>query len=257
MKIFAWIIIVALVLVGGFYALNNFIYDQKQAEPNNFTMSDDVKIIPIEHASFIMEWRGSTIYTDPVGDVSMYAGQSAPDLILLTDIHGDHLDIEILQALVNENTTLLAPQAVADQLPSDLKARTTIMANGEAINYAKFNIDAVPMYNFPESEDAYHTKGRGNGYVLQSDGKRVYVAGDTGPTPELMNMQNIDIAFVPMNLPYTMSVEDAADAVLAFKPKQVIPYHYRTPDGHSDVNKFKTLVNAGDSGIDVLLLDWY
>jgi L-ascorbate metabolism protein UlaG (beta-lactamase superfamily) len=113
------------------------------------------------------------------------------------------------------------------------------------------------MYNLPESDDAYHTKGRGNGYVLDKNGTRVYVAGDTQGIPEMRALQNIDIAFVPMNLPFTMDVEEAADAVLEFKPKRVYPYHFRGREGLSDVNRFKELVNAGSEDIEVVLLDWY
>jgi L-ascorbate metabolism protein UlaG (beta-lactamase superfamily) len=113
------------------------------------------------------------------------------------------------------------------------------------------------MYNMPETESNPHTKGRGNGYVLEAGGKRVYVAGDTGDTPEMRGLKEIDIAFVPMNLPYTMSIESAADAVIEFKPKMVHPYHYRGPNGLSDIQKFKELVNTGDSSIKVELLNFY
>lgn len=113
------------------------------------------------------------------------------------------------------------------------------------------------MYNVPEAQDSRHVKGRGNGYIIEREGYRVYVAGDTGNTNELRSLRNIDMAFIPMNLPFTMSVEDAASAVVAFKPKQVYPYHYRQQDGFADVNKFKQLVDAANIDTDVVLLNWY
>ena len=144
-----------------------------------------------------------------------------------------------------------------DLLPESLASRAKVLANGENLAEREFKITALPMYNLPGSSQDFHTKGRGNGYVIGRDDTHVYIAGDTAGTPEMRGLTGIDIALVPMNLPYTMSVEEAADAVLAFKPAQVYPYHYRGPDGLSDINKFKQLVNAGDSGVEVVLLNWY
>jgi L-ascorbate metabolism protein UlaG (beta-lactamase superfamily) len=132
-----------------------------------------------------------------------------------------------------------------------------VLKNGENESVQGFAIEAVPMYNVPESPDAFHTKGRGNGYVIDHAGIRVYIAGDTSGTPEMRALTNIDIAFIPMNLPYTMDVDEAADAVIDFAPRTVIPYHYRGTSGLSDVNKFKELVQAAHDNIDVLLLTWY
>ncbi|PIS05271.1 MAG: MBL fold metallo-hydrolase [Candidatus Buchananbacteria bacterium CG10_big_fil_rev_8_21_14_0_10_42_9] len=233
------------------------------AMPETQTQSD-VKITPISHATMVLEWGGHVIYTDPVGGAEAFSGQPAPDFILITDIHGDHLDIDTLEDVVGDETTLVVPQAVADMLPATpgkrpepLASRAVVMDNGDAFPQLDFTVTAIPMYNLPESDDAFHVKGRGNGYVVERNGTRVYIAGDTAGIPEMRNLKDIDIAFVPMNLPYTMDVEEAANAVLAFKPKQVYPYHYRTPDGFSDVDKFKELVNAGDPNIEVLLLNWY
>jgi len=113
------------------------------------------------------------------------------------------------------------------------------------------------MYNIPERADEAHTKGRGNGYVLEKDGARVYVAGDTEGTSEMRALKNIHVALIPMSLPYTMSVEDASEAVLAFAPTMVYPYHFRGSTGLSDIEKFKELVNKSNSDIEVVLLDWY
>ncbi len=114
------------------------------------------------------------------------------------------------------------------------------------------------MYNLPDAENKdRHTKGRGNGYLLSDGMMRVYIAGDTAGTPEMRALTNIDIALIPMNLPYTMGVDEAADAVLAFRPKKVYPYHYRSPDGLADVNRFRDLVTAGNANIEVVLAAWY
>jgi len=217
----------------------------------------DIGIIPIAHASAIIRWGNEAIYTDPVGDAAQYEGKPEADIVLVTDIHGDHLSTSTLEMVVGSKTVLIVPQAVKDLLPEDLASRARVVANGQSITERGFNIEAIPMYNLPETPNSHHPKGRGNGYVLERDGIRVYVAGDTEGTPEMRALQNINIAFVPMNLPYTMSVEDAANAVLAFKPKQVFPYHYRGQSGLSNVERFKQLVDVGSTSTEVVLLDWY
>lgn len=215
-----------------------------------------VGVDPVSHASMILNWSEKNLYTDPVG-VNLYEGKSVPDIILLTDIHEDHFDTEALRKVTKENTIIVAPRAVLDIMPAELKTKTRIMRNGDKLNLLGFFIEAIPMYNLPESDKSFHTKGRGNGYVIEKDGARVYVSGDTSGIPEMRNLQNINIAFIAMNLPYTMGVEEAADAVLALEPKKVYPYHYRTPNGFSDVVKFKELVNAKNSAIEVIQFDWY
>jgi L-ascorbate metabolism protein UlaG (beta-lactamase superfamily) len=256
MKTLVWIAGIALVLIGGFYAFNNYIYTEKQGDPSMRTST--VEVIPISHASAILVWAGVTIYMDPTGGAPAYAGKPAADIVLVTDIHSDHLSTSTLAAIVGPETTLVVPQAVKDQLPGELAAKAQVLQNGETLADREFKIAAVPMYNLPEKDNSnFHTKGRGNGYVIGRDDTHVYVAGDTAGTPEMRALTGIDIAFIPMNLPYTMSVEEAADAVLAFKPAKVYPYHYRGPDGLADVNKFKQLVNAGELNIEVVLADWY
>jgi L-ascorbate metabolism protein UlaG (beta-lactamase superfamily) len=214
------------------------------------------EIISIEHASVIIVWDGTVVYADPVGP-NLFTGKPAADLVLITDIHGDHFDAQTLEAVVTPNTILVVPQAVQEQLPVDLSHHAHVLHNGDTTNKASIGIEALPMYNIPESPTAFHTKGRGNGYVLEKNGVRLYIAGDTSAIPEMKALKNIDSAFVPMNLPYTMTVEEAAQGVLSFKPKHVYPYHYRGQDGLSDIRKFKELVNAGDPEIDVVLLNWY
>ena len=215
-----------------------------------------VQIIPISHATAVLRWGDVVIYTDPTGGIEAFAGQPPADIVLVTDIHGDHLSTSTLTAVIGQATTLIVPQAVKDLLPENLASRAKVLANGETVADRELKILAMPMYNLPVAPER-HPQGRGNGYVIAGENFRVYVAGDTSGIPEMRALTGIDIALVPMNLPYTMGVEEAADAVLAFKPRQVYPYHYRGPDGLADVEKFKQLVNAGDPAIEVILANWY
>nr|WP_317048160.1 MBL fold metallo-hydrolase [Cellulophaga lytica] len=152
---------------------------------------------------------------------------------------------------------MIAPQAVADKLSDNLKTKLTILNNDASVDFANIKITAIPMYNLREEAIKFHSKGRGNGYLLEKGGERVYFSGDTEDIPEMRALQNIDKAFICMNLPYTMTVKSAASAVLEFKPKQVYPYHYRGKPDVSDIAKFKQLVNDGNKDIEVIQLDWY
>jgi L-ascorbate metabolism protein UlaG (beta-lactamase superfamily) len=254
-KIFSIFIVVIVIGLGIFlFSRQNM---NKETNNEKQEQNSDVKVTPIEHATIKLEWAGKTIVTDPVGKAH-FANFPTPDIILFTDIHPDHLDIDALNALVGEKTIIVAPQAVVDQMVTKLEIGTLVMLqNGNKTNQAGFSIEAIPMYNIPEKADAFHTKGRGNGYVIEQGGERIYISGDTSGTPEMKNLKNIDWAFVCMNLPYTMDVDEAAKAVLAMKPKRVTPYHYRTPEGFSDINKFKSLVNTGNPNIEVDLMDFY
>jgi len=214
----------------------------------------DLTIQPITHATLVFSYQKKNIYVDPTGSADAFKGLAAPDMILVTDIHGDHFDPKTIQAINTAKATLVVPQAVADKLPAEAdKQKVVILKNGDTKILEGISITAIPMYNLPEAPDAFHTKGRGNGYVLNIGGKNIYISGDTEDIPEMRSLKNIDIAFVCMNLPYTMDVNQAAQGVLAFKPKVIYPYHYRG----QDVNTFKTLVNAGDPNIDVRLRNWY
>lgn len=220
------------------------------------TGNGEIEIEPINHATFILRWNGKTIFVDPVGGAQKFS--TKPDIVLITDIHGDHLNADTLKGVLGDKTKIVAPAAVVEQLPAELKSKTAsggekfVLANGEKKTIDWITIEAVPMYNLTQERLKFHTKGRGNGYVLTLGGKRIYISGDTEDIPEMRALKNIDAAFVCMNLPYTMTVEQAASAVKEFKPKIVYPYHHRG----SDVQKFKELVGA-DSGVEVRLLDWY
>ncbi len=217
----------------------------------------DVKIIPIEHATAILEWNNIVIYIDPVGGAAAFEGQKQPDLILITDIHGDHFSLETLQAIHTEKAKIIVPQVVADKMPEEFTPQIDVLGNGESKERYGINVQGIPMYNLREEALKFHEKGRGNGYVLNMGGERIYFSGDTEDIPEMRALQNIDKAFICMNLPYTMTPESAADAVLEFKPKEVYPYHYRGQPDVSDVSQFKKQVNQGSSEIEVVQLDWY
>lgn len=221
------------------------------------TAKGPLVIQPIFHGSILFTWNNKTIYVDPYNGAKGYNGMATPDLILITDIHPDHLDLKTLAEINTSKATLVVPQAVADKLPENLKSKAVVIANGKTTEQMGISISTIPMYNLPEAPDAMHTKGRGNGYVLSMGGKLVYISGDTEDVPEMKALKNIDIAFVCMNLPYTMDVNQAAAAVLEFKPKMVYPYHYRGKDGLSDTEAFRKAVNTGNSKIEVRLRNWY
>ncbi len=212
----------------------------------------DMIIHPINHATFVIGFNGQTIYVDPVGGAARFADLPKPDLVLITDIHGDHLDGATLAAVVTNKTSLIVPKAVAEKLPEKVRKQATVLANGQTKSVGDISIEALPMYNTTADRLRFHTKGRGNGYILTLGGKRVYISGDTEDIPEMRALKDIDVAFICMNLPYTMTEEQAASAVREFKPKIVYPYHYRG----SNLEKFKSLV-GNESGVEVRLRDWY
>ena len=236
--------------------------EQKMENEIEVTSSSDqevsaIEIEPISHATAVIKWEDAVIYTDPVGGAGVFEGKEAPSFVLITDIHGDHMDAKTLEALKLGDTNIIVPQAVKDQLPKEMAANLVVMNNGDSQDFMGFTIKAIPMYNLPEAQDAMHTKGRGNGYVLEKNGQRLYISGDTEDITEMRALENIDVALVCMNLPYTMTVEDAANAVIEFAPKKVYPYHYRGQDGLADVSKFKELVNNGNKDVEVVQLNWY
>jgi L-ascorbate metabolism protein UlaG (beta-lactamase superfamily) len=212
----------------------------------------EIIIHPVNHASLVLGYKQDVIYVDPVGGARRYQGLPRPTLILITDIHSDHLDPATLSSLAGEQTPIVAPKAVVDKLGSSRAGRPAVLRNGESKTVGDIQLQAVPMYNTTPDRLKYHEKGRGNGYVLTLGGKRIYISGDTEDIPEMRALKNIDVAFLCMNLPYTMTVEQAASAVREFKPKIVYPYHYRG----SDLKKFQQLVGS-NSGTEVRLRDWY
>jgi L-ascorbate metabolism protein UlaG (beta-lactamase superfamily) len=212
------------------------------------TSAGPVKITPIFHASLLIEAAGKTIYLDPAKPAN-FTGLPPADLILITDIHGDHMDPASIAAISKPGTQIMAPPAVVKTVTS-----ASPISNGDTETWGDWTIEAIPMYNLkrgPSPGTLYHDKGRGNGYVLTYGAKRFYFSGDTEGIPEMRALKNIDVAFVCMNLPYTMPPDEAANAVKAFHPKMVIPYHYRG----SDLSVFAKGLEG--TGIEVRILDWY
>lgn len=220
------------------------------------TSSGALTIKPILHSTMVLGWSDKIIYVDPYGGKEIFENLPSPDLILITDIHGDHMNVSTLEAINAFDVEIICPQAVADKLPETF-TRTVVLGNGESMQRLDLKLRAVPMYNLPESPDSKHTKGRGNGYIITFGDKNIYISGDTEDIPEMRALENIDVAFVCMNLPYTMTVDSAASAVLEFEPKVVYPFHYRGKPGLSDIEKFKSIVNSGNTDIEVRLRNWY
>jgi L-ascorbate metabolism protein UlaG (beta-lactamase superfamily) len=192
------------------------------------TSQGDLKITFIGHATLMFEFAGKVIHVDPVSSLADYGQLPKADLILVTHEHGDHFDLKAIGLLEKPGTDIILTQACADKAKMG-----TVLKNGESTVKQGIKIEAVPAYNIVHLRspgNPYHPKGRGNGYILTFGDKRVYVAGDTENTPEMKALRSIDIAFLPMNLPYTMTPEMVADAAKAFKPRILYPYHYGDTD---------------------------
>jgi len=212
------------------------------------TSAGPLKVTPVTHGSLMIEAGGQVIHVDPWGK-GHYGEMPKADIILLTHTHGDHLDAGAIAVLRKPGTAFIAPPAVAETV-----TEAKVLRNGESAELGAWRFDAVPMYNIEHMRspgNPYHPKGVGNGYVVTYGGLRVYIAGDTEGIPEMRALKNIDVAFIPMNLPYTMSPGEAADAIKAFQPKVVYPYHYRG----SDLSVLEK--ELAGTGIEVRLRDWY
>ena len=200
------------------------------------TSAGDLEITCIGHGTLMFTFGGKVIHVDPVGQYADYGKMPQADLVLITHEHRDHLDAKAVALVRKPETKIVVNQAGAAQV-----AGATVMKNGEVKTIAGLKIEAVPAYNLVhkrESGEPFHPKGRGNGYIITFGDQRVYVAGDTENTPEMKALKGIDIAFLPMNLPYTMTPEMVADAARAFKPKILYPYHF----GKTDTGKLVDLL---------------
>jgi L-ascorbate metabolism protein UlaG (beta-lactamase superfamily) len=195
-----------------------------------------LEITFIGHGTLMLQIGETVVHIDPWTRLADYAELPKADFVLVTHHHGDHLDTEALDMVRTENTVVVITERCQPSVDNGM-----VMHNGDEKTFDAFHVEAVPAYNLVhkrESGEAFHPKGEGNGYVLTFGDTRVYIAGDTENTPEMKALENIDVAFLPMNLPYTMIPEMVADAVKAFQPRILYPYHY----GETDVSQLVELL---------------
>jgi len=200
------------------------------------TSEGDLKITFIGHGTLMLNFQGKIIHVDPVGRYANYKNLPKADIILVTHEHGDHLDPNAIERIREENTDFVYTKKCKNSVKGG-----EVMQNGDTITVQGIKIEAVPAYNIQHMRSPgtpFHPKGDGNGYILTFGDKRIYIAGDTENTPEMKALRDIDVAFLPMNLPYTMSPEMVADAAKAFRPKILYPYHY----GNTDTSKLVELL---------------
>ncbi len=212
------------------------------------TSAGDVGIHPVMHASLALTFGDQVFYVDPAKN--SFEGLPVPTAIFITHIHGDHYNPENLARLAGDSVPIWVNRDVYDQMPEPLKARATALENGESATANGISVDAIAAYNTTADRLKYHPPGVGNGYVFTFGDKKVYASGDTEDIPEMRALTGIDVAFVCMNLPNTMDINQAADAVKQFRPRIVYPYHCRG----QDVEAFKALV--GDAS-EVRIANWY
>ncbi|MHB1047809.1 MAG: MBL fold metallo-hydrolase [Thermoanaerobaculia bacterium] len=214
---------------------------EKDAIP---TSAGPLEVAFVGHGSLFFRFDGKVIHVDPYGKLADYAKLPKADVVLLTHAHGDHLDPAALAAVRTESTKLVVAPACKGKVEG-----ATVLPNGEATTVGGIPVEAAPAYNLVAKRpdgSPFHPKGEGNGYVLTFGKTRVYVAGDTENVPEMKALEGIDVAFLPMNLPYTMTPEMVADAARAFRPRVLYPYHF----GETDPQKLVSLL-ADEKGIEV------
>jgi L-ascorbate metabolism protein UlaG (beta-lactamase superfamily) len=206
------------------------------------TEKGPLKITFIGHGTLMLEWNSLIIHVDPVSREADYSKLPDADLILITHHHGDHFDPGAIKAIETGTTTLVVNPEVGKKIETE----AVVMKNGDVQNLMGLKIEAVPAYNTTEGRSRFHPEGRDNGYILTMGGKRIYIAGDTEDTPEMRQLEDIDVAFLPMNQPYTMTPAQVAEAAKAFRPAILYPYHY----GDTDVSELVSLLK-GEKDIEV------
>jgi L-ascorbate metabolism protein UlaG (beta-lactamase superfamily) len=235
----------------GFYALREYADTNFITGDHFATDSGEVIVRPVNHASFVMQWNDVMIYNDVVGANSLYSAFKKGQVVLVSHTHQDHFNAATINFVRATNGIIIAPQAVFSQLSTTLRASTIVLTNRASTNVFGIKVEAVPAYN------GNHARGTGNGYVVTIGGEIFYMAGDTGAIAETRALQNIDVAFLCMNVPFTMTVSEAASVARDFRPKFLYPYHYRNQDNtYANLNELKRLVGT-DLGIEVRMGRWY
>jgi L-ascorbate metabolism protein UlaG (beta-lactamase superfamily) len=220
----------------GFFSLNAQTFEKDVFE----TELGKLEITFIGHGSFMMEWDGKVIHVDPSSREADYNILPDADVILITHHHGDHCDPGAVKSIEKAGTDIRLTALARERLKQG-----RIIENGETQQIGNFTLHAIPAYNLVHMRDngqPFHEKGKCNSYVIEGGGLRIFIGGDTENTPEMKSLENIDIAFLPMNLPYTMTPEMVADATIAFQPEILYPYHY----GATDTNEIISLLAGQD-----------
>jgi L-ascorbate metabolism protein UlaG (beta-lactamase superfamily) len=205
------------------------------------TSAGDLRITFIGHGTLMLQVGSTVVHVDPVGRYADYGRLPRADLILITHEHGDHLDPATIDKLRKDGTVILANAASAARVPG-----SRVVGNGDAVDVKEIGIEVIPAYNTSPARLQYHPRGRDNGYLLTVGGERILIAGDTEDIPEIRALKEIDVAFLPMNLPFTMTPEQVAAAAAAFRPKVLYPYHY----GETSVALLQNLLKT-ERGIEV------
>lgn len=227
-------------------------FGQKSFQSDDFKTSEGIlRINFIGHGTLLFEWNNKFIHIDPYSKEADYDKMPKADLILITHDHQDHLDETAISKILKDDTWIIMPVKCIEKLTN--KYNTLILNNGEIKTILGLNIESVPAYNIINKRkdgNPFHPKGEGNGYVLTMGNKRIYIAGDTENIPEMKDLKDIDIAFLPMNLPYTMTPEMVTQAAKSFNPKILYPYHF----GSTDPELLKELLK-NENGIEIRIRD--
>lgn len=188
----------------------------------------EIAVSQVMQMSVVIKAPGGVIYTDPTRGKERYAGHPVPDIVLVSHEHHEHFDADTLRAISGPSTRIVVPQYVMNLLPADLRPKATSLANGQSAALGSIQVEAIAAYGLKGPSAQWHPPGRGNGYVVTVDGRRLYIAGSTDATPEMLRLQDIDIAFLPLYPPYALDVDAAAQAVASFKPKTTYIYQYNS-----------------------------
>lgn len=230
-----------LCIVFSMYLLSNDCYAQNNFEKDTIQTTQGKLVLSfIGHGTLMFEFNNQVIHLDPVTREADYKKMPKGDIVLVTHQHFDHLDPTAIENTSKKETEIILTKKCIENV-EELPGKTTILSNGETISIQGLSIEAVPAYNMKHTRkdgNPFHPKGEGNGYVITMGETKVYIAGDTENIPEMANLKDIDVAFLPMNLPYTMTPEMVANAAKTFTPKILYPYHY----GNTDTSKLVELL---------------